>query len=66
MIDIKELNPEFITDKEGNKKAVVLSISDFRELMEDLEDLAVIAERKNEPTISHEDLLAELKNDGIL
>ncbi len=66
MIDIKELNPEFITDKEGNKKAVVLSISDFLELMEDLEDLAVIAERKNEPTISHEDLLAELKNDGIL
>ncbi len=66
MIDIKELNPEFITDKEGNKKAVVLSISDFLELIEDLEDLAVIAERKNEPTISHEDLLAELKNDGIL
>jgi PHD/YefM family antitoxin component YafN of YafNO toxin-antitoxin module len=66
MIDIKELNPEFITDKEGNKKAVVLSISDFRELMEDLEDLAVMAERRNEPTISHEDLLAELKNDGLL
>ena len=66
MIDIKELNPEFITDKEGNKKAVVLSISDFRELMEDLEDLAVIAERKSEPTISQEDLLAELKNDGLL
>jgi len=66
MIDIKELNPEFITDKEGNKKAVVLSISDFRELMEDLEDLAVIAERRDEPTISHEDLPAELKNDGLL
>jgi len=66
MIDIKELNPEFITDKEGNKKAVVLSISDFRELMEDLEGLAVIAERRDEPTISHEDLPAELKNDGLL
>ena len=66
MIDIKELNPEVITDKEGNKKAVVLSISDFRELMEDLEDLAVIAERRDELTISHEDLLAELKNDGLL
>jgi hypothetical protein len=34
--------------------------------MEDLEDLAVIAERRNEPTISNEDLLAELKNDGLL
>jgi PHD/YefM family antitoxin component YafN of YafNO toxin-antitoxin module len=66
MVDINELNPEFITDKEGNKKAVVLSISDFRELMEDLEDLAVIAERRDELTISHEDLLAELKNDGLL
>lgn len=66
MIDINDLNPEFITDKEGNKKAVVLSISDFRELMEDLEDLAVIAERRDELTISHEDLLAELKNDGLL
>ena len=33
---------------------------------QDLEDLAAIAERKNEPTISHEDLEKEFKKDGLL
>lgn len=35
-----------------------------RELAEDLEDLEDIEKRKNEPTISYEDLLRELKKDG--
>ena len=66
MLDIPELKPEFITDESGNKKAVIISISEFEELMEDLEDLAAVAERRDEPVISHEDLLQELKQDGLV
>lgn len=35
-------------------------------LIEDEEDLAVIAERASEPTISHEELIEKLKTNGKL
>ena len=66
MLSIQNLHPEYITDDKGNKKSVILSIASFEELIEDIEDLAVIAERKNEPTISHSTLLEELKKDGLI
>jgi len=43
--------PQYITDANGEKMAVILSLADYQELLEDLEDLASIAERKDEPTI---------------
>jgi hypothetical protein len=66
MLNIQNLHPEYITDEKGKKKSVILSISDFQELIEDIEDLAVIAERRNEQTISHEEIIKELKKDGII
>ena len=39
---------------------------DFNALMEDLEDLAAVAERRDEPTVSHQQLVDELKQDGLL
>ena len=57
---------QYLTNKSGEKTAVVLPLSDYEKLMEDLEDLAVVAERRDEPTISHEQLKAELKRDGHL
>ncbi len=35
-------------------------------LREDEEDLAAVAERQNEKTVSYEELLAQLKADGTL
>jgi len=58
--------PQYITDEKGKKKSVILPISKFQELIEDIEDLAVVAERRDEPTMSHEKFLAELKNDGLI
>lgn len=58
--------PQYITDEAGHKTAVILSLDAYRELMEDVTDLAAVAERRNEGTISHEDLLAELKADGLV
>ncbi len=58
--------PQYITDEKGNKTAVILSLDAYSELMEDLSDLAAVAERRDEDTISHNDLLARLKADGLL
>ncbi len=66
MKSIRELKREYVTDENGNKKSVILSIEDFQELMEDIEDLAAIAERRCENTVSHEKVLEELRNDGLI
>lgn len=66
MLDLKQLKLQYITDEAGKKTAVILSIEAFRELLEDLEDLATVAERREEPTISHEEFVAELKQDGLI
>jgi len=52
--------------KEGKKIAVIIPIEEFEELLEDLHDLAIISERKDEPAISLEDLREKLIEDGIL
>ncbi len=57
---------QYLTDERGEKTAVVLPLADYDQLLEDLEDLAVVAERRDEPTIPHEQFVAELKRDGIL
>lgn len=59
-------HPQYITDDKGHKTAIILPIEAYTELLEDLSDLAVIAERRGEETVSHEVLLAELKADGLI
>jgi hypothetical protein len=66
MINTKDLALNYITNELGEKTAVILSIAQFEELLEDLEDLAIVVERRDEPTTSHQDLIAELKQDGII
>jgi len=57
---------QYLTDEAGMKTAVVLSIADYEKLLEDLDDLSVLADRRNEPSIPHDQFRAELKRDGIL
>jgi hypothetical protein len=57
---------QYLTDEQGERTAVLLPISAYQKLLEDLDDLAVVAERRAEPTIPHEQFVAELKRDGIL
>ena len=66
MDTMPQFHPEYVTDGEGNRKAVILPIEEYEGLLEDLEDLAVVAERKHESTIPHEQLLEELSKDGLL
>lgn len=66
MLDMKHLELQYVTNDAGEKTAVIMPISQFQELIEDIEDLASAAERRDEPTISHKDLVAELKRDGLI
>ncbi|MDO9348479.1 MAG: hypothetical protein Q7T47_04270 [Anaerolineales bacterium] len=66
MLNIKELQAQYVTNDTGKKVAVILPIEEFEELLEDIEDLAVLAERRDEPTVTHAEVLAQLKSDGIL
>jgi len=51
---------QFITDQKGNKIAIVVSIKEYDELIDDLHDLKIIAERKSEENISLEEMKNEL------
>lgn len=66
MIKTEDLQPQYIINEAGEKTSVILSLAAFQELMEDIEDLAIVAERRDEPTIPHEQLLTELKEDGLI
>lgn len=64
MSTAEELHPEFVLDVDGNKKAVLLPIEEYEKLLEDLSDLSVAAERRDEKTVSHEQVLKEFNTDG--
>lgn len=66
MTDIGQLHPQYVTDDNGNKTAVILPLAEYEQLLEDLDDLAVAAERRDEPTIPHSQLISELRQDGLL
>ena len=59
-----KIHEDFIIDRKGKRKAVILPYREYENLLEDLADLAVIAERRKDKTIAHKDFLAELKKDG--
>jgi hypothetical protein len=60
------LHPQFVTDGQGRQTAVIIPIEEYNELLEDLEGLAAIAERAHEPTIPHEQVLQELRDNDLL
>jgi PHD/YefM family antitoxin component YafN of YafNO toxin-antitoxin module len=59
-------NEQYVVDSEGRKTAVLLSLEQYEKLMEDLHDLAVVAERREEESISLPELKRRLKKDGLL
>ena len=63
---IKDLHPQYIVNEKGEKTSVVLSIKEFEEILEDIQDLAEVAKRKNEKTTSHKDFIKELAKDGYI
>lgn len=68
-IEVKPYN--FLVDKHGRTKAVVLLISDYKKLMrlvEDRDDARTLkrAIRTSKTTVSHAELTKRLKKQGLL
>ena len=57
---------QFIVDSNGKKTAIILSMKRYQELMEDLHDLAVVAERRVEKPIGFDEMTQRLKKNGLL
>ena len=60
------MKTQYITDDHGGKLAVVIPITDYEELMADISDLAAVAERRDEETVSLADVKKRLVADGLL
>ncbi len=63
---MKPKNHEFVVDSDGKKTAVILPVEEYEHLLEDLHDLAVVAERREEKPVSLEDMKRRLADDGLL
>jgi hypothetical protein len=63
---MEAVREQYVTDTKGKKTGVILSLKYYQKLMEDLHDLAVVAERRGEKPISFEDLKRQLENDDVL
>lgn len=50
------IQEQFVVDAHGKKTGVLLSLKQYEKLLEDLHDLAVVAERRSENPVSLEDV----------
>ncbi len=57
---------QYVVNEKGRKTGVLLSVKQYQKLLEDLHDLAVIAERKNEKPVPLEETKRRLKKDGLI
>jgi len=60
------LEEQFVVNTKGEKTGVILSLEKYKKLLEDLHDLAIVAERRDEEPISLEELKRRLSADDEL
>ena len=56
-----EAKRSYVVDENGKRTAVMLPIDEYEELLEDLHDLAVIAQRRDEPTVPLDVVVEQLE-----
>ena len=66
MSALPSLQEQYLVNADGKKTAVILSLEQYEKLLEDLHDLAVGAERREEQPISLEEMKRRLRADGTL
>lgn len=54
---LQKFHVKFITDETGRKQSVILRFKDYQDLLEDYQNLALIASRKDDEYISLENAL---------
>lgn len=57
---------QYVVDAKGNKTGVILSLKRYQQLLEDLHDLAVVAERRDERPLSLNEMKRRLQEDRAL
>jgi len=57
---------KFVVDSKGKRTAVILPIDLFEELMEDMHDLTIVAERRGEKPIAANEFTKRLKKRGLV
>ena len=60
------MSTQYIVDNDGNRVSVILPVEEYQALLEDLEDLAAVAERRDEPVVSLDELTRRLKDDDLI
>jgi hypothetical protein len=60
------LREQYIIDTKGKKVSVILPFKQYEQLMEDLHDLAIVAERRDEKPVSIAEMKQRLAEDGLL
>ena len=60
------MEEHYVVDRDGKRTAVILPIEQYERLLEDLHDLAVVAERREEEPISLEEMKRRLMQDDLL
>lgn len=60
------LRRRYVTNRQGERIGVVLSLKRYSRLMEDLHDLAVVAERREEKPVTADDMRKRLHKRGLL
>ncbi|HMD98874.1 MAG TPA: type II toxin-antitoxin system Phd/YefM family antitoxin [Terriglobia bacterium] len=63
---VASLGQRYVVNKAGKKTAVILPFAKYQRLLEDLHDLAVVAERRTEQPISLDEMRRRLRAHGLL
>ncbi len=66
MVEKPKLHVQYLVNEAGERVSVVMPIREYETILEDIADLAAVAERRKEETIDHEAVVARLEADGLL
>jgi len=61
-----EPNGHYVVDARGRRTDIILSITQYQKLIEDLHDLGVLAERRDEEPIDIDEMRQRLRRAGSL
>ncbi len=57
---------QYVTDEMGKKQSVILPVETYEGMLEDIQDLVTVAERRKEKPVSLEAMKKRLKKDGLI
>jgi len=57
---------QYVTDNKGRRTSVILPVETYEEMLEDIQDLVAVAERRKDKTVPLIEMKKRLKKDGLL